>query len=106
MLPPSETCPVKQYYIVIRSFASVARWPRYVRLAFGIRPISRVVEEFVCAIGRRDAAVPVRQLMVRHLALASMSSAGIDRMSGTCRWRGRPRLANGQIIRTSAGKNL
>jgi hypothetical protein len=29
--------------------------------------------------------VPVRQLMVRHLALASISSAGIDRMSGTCR---------------------
>src|SRR6266566_2517634 len=45
----------------------------------------------------------VSQLMVRHLALASMSSAGIDRMSGTCRWRGRPRLATGQIIRTSAG---
>ena len=29
--------------------------------------------------------VPVRQLMVCHWALASMSSAGIDRMSGTCR---------------------
>jgi len=43
--PPSEACPVKQCYIVIRSFASVAHWPRYVRLAFGIRPISRGVEE-------------------------------------------------------------
>src|SRR5262245_19983719 len=30
--PPSETCPVKRYYIDIRSFASVACWPRYVRL--------------------------------------------------------------------------
>ena len=29
--------------------------------------------------------VPVRQLMVCHLAWASMSSAGIDRTSGTCR---------------------
>ena len=29
--------------------------------------------------------VPVRQLMVCHLAWASMSSAGMDRTSGTCR---------------------
>ena len=29
--------------------------------------------------------VPVRQLMVCHLALASMSSAGIDKRSGMCR---------------------
>src|SRR5262249_55496970 len=50
--------------------------------------------------------VPVRQLMVRHLALASISSAGIDRMSGTCGGRGRPRFATGQIIRTSAGYTL
>src|SRR5215831_7834338 len=50
--------------------------------------------------------VPLRQLMVRHLVLASISSAGIDRMSGTCRRRGRPRLATGQIIRTSAGYTL
>src|SRR5215467_9479015 len=35
--------------------------------------------------------VPLRQLTVLHLAPASMSSAGIDRMSGTCRLRGRPR---------------
>src|SRR5262249_39748060 len=36
---------------------SVARWPRYVRLAFDIRSISRVVEEIPSAlIGRRDAA--------------------------------------------------
>src|SRR5262245_45162114 len=47
--------------------------------------------------------VPMRQLMVRHVAVASMSSAGIDKMSGTCRFRGRPRLATGKIIRTSAG---
>jgi len=45
----------------------------------------------------------VRQLMVRHLALASMSSAGIDKMSGTCRRRGRPPLATGQIIFTATG---
>jgi len=50
--------------------------------------------------------VPVRQLIVCHFTWASMSSAGIDRMSGTCRWRGRPRLATGQIIRTSAGYTL
>src|SRR6266478_3257218 len=31
--------------------------------------------------------VPVRQLTVCHLAPASMSSAGIDRISGTCRRR-------------------
>ena len=35
--------------------------------------------------------VPLRQLTVCHLALASMSSAAIDRISGTCRLRGRPR---------------
>src|SRR3981081_1078288 len=35
--------------------------------------------------------VPVRQLTVRHLALASMSSAAFDRISGTCRCRGGPR---------------
>src|SRR6516164_8863592 len=29
--------------------------------------------------------VPVRQLMFRHLASASMSSAAIERMLGTCR---------------------
>src|SRR4029077_15361029 len=32
--------------------------------------------------------------------------AAIDRMSGTCRLRGRPRPATGQIIRTSAGYTL
>ena len=42
--------------------------------------------------------MPVRQLMVRHVALASISSAGTERMSGMCRRRGRPRLATGQII--------
>ena len=47
--------------------------------------------------------VPVRQLTVWHLAPASMSSAGIDRISGTCRRRGRPRLATGQSRRTSTG---
>src|SRR6188472_1948947 len=47
--------------------------------------------------------VPVRQLTVCHLAPASMSSAGIDRISGTCRRRGRPRLATGQSRRTSTG---
>jgi hypothetical protein len=47
--------------------------------------------------------VPVRQLTVYHLAPASMSSAGIDRISGTCRRRGRPRLATGQSRRTSTG---
>ena len=50
--------------------------------------------------------VPVRQLMFCHVASASMSSAAIDRMSGTCRLRGRPRPATGQIIRTSAGYTL
>ena len=50
--------------------------------------------------------VPVRQLMLCHLASASMSSAAIDRMSGTCRLRGRPRPATGQIICTSAGYTL
>src|SRR5262249_37167555 len=47
--------------------------------------------------------VPVRQLMARHLASASMVSAAIDRTSGMYRFRGRPRLAIGQIICTSAG---
>ena len=50
--------------------------------------------------------VPVRQLMVCHLALVSMSSAGTERMSGMCRFRGRPRPATGQIICTSAGYAL
>src|SRR5437016_6352772 len=36
--------------------------------------------------------------MARHLALASMSSAAIDRMSGMYRFWGRPRPAMGQII--------
>jgi hypothetical protein len=47
--------------------------------------------------------VPVRQLTVFHLASASISSAGIDRIFGTCRCRGRPRLATGQIICTPKG---
>jgi hypothetical protein len=38
------------------------------------------------------------------VASASMSSAAIDRMSGTCRLRGRPRPATGQIIRTNASR--
>src|SRR6478736_3102743 len=50
--------------------------------------------------------VPVRQLMFCHVASASMSSAAIDRMSGTCRLRGRPRPATGQTICTSAGYTL
>ena len=49
--------------------------------------------------------VPLRQLTVLHLAPASMSSAGIDRMSGTCRLRGRPRtLVIGQISCTPTGE--
>ena len=41
------------------------------------------------------------------LALATnMSSAGIDRIFGTCRCRGRPRLATGQVRRTSTGYTL
>ena len=50
--------------------------------------------------------VPVRRLMARHLASASMSSAGFDRTSGTWRLRGRLRLGTGQIIFTSAGYAL
>src|ERR1700731_2741870 len=50
--------------------------------------------------------VPVRQLMVCHLAVATRSSAALDRILGTCRFRGRPRRATGQIIRTSAGYAL
>ncbi len=50
--------------------------------------------------------VPVRQLMVCHLASASMTSAGNDGTSGTCRCRGHPRSATGQIILTSAGYTL
>ena len=38
-----------------------------------------------------------------RLASASMSSAGIDRIFGTCRCRGRPRLATGHIICTPRG---
>jgi len=42
--------------------------------------------------------VPLRQLTVFHLALASMSSVAIDRISDTCRLRGRPRtLVTGQM---------
>jgi hypothetical protein len=51
-------------------------------------------------------SVPVRQLMVRHLAWINMSSAGLDRTSGMCHFRGRPRLATGQTICTSAGYTL
>lgn len=40
--------------------------------------------------------LPMRQLMVRHVTLASMSSAGTKRMSGMCRRRGGPRLATDQ----------
>ena len=47
--------------------------------------------------------VPMRQQMFRHGASASMSSAAIDRTSGTARRRGRPRPATGQIICTSGG---
>jgi len=42
---PRRHAQSKQYYIVIRSFASVARWSRYVR-----RPISRVVEKVPSAL--------------------------------------------------------
>src|SRR5262249_15442359 len=54
-----------------------------------------VLAQIVCALERLSATaakralsfpfVPVRQLMVRHLASASMSSAAIARMLGTCR---------------------
>lgn len=49
--------------------------------------------------------VPVRHLTFCHLASASMSSAVINRISGTCRRRGPPR-AMGQISRTSIGYTL
>jgi FixJ family two-component response regulator len=47
--------------------------------------------------------VPFRQLIFCHLALASMSSAGLDRISGMYRLRGRPRPATGQISFTPTG---
>src|SRR2546422_11015832 len=51
--------------------------------------------------------VPLRQLTILHLAPASMSPAGIDRMSGTCRLRGLPRtLVIGQICCTPSGYTL
>ena len=50
--------------------------------------------------------VPVRQLMVCHLAAVSMSSAGFDRTLGMYRLRGRPRLATGQIIRKASAHGL
>ena len=46
--------------------------------------------------------VPPRQLTVLHLAPASMSSAAVDRLSGTYRLRGRPRtLVVGQMSFTA-----
>src|SRR3984957_13189143 len=51
--------------------------------------------------------VPLRQLTVLHCALANMSSAAVDRLSGTCRLRGRPRtLVTGQMSCTPTGYTL
>ena len=48
--------------------------------------------------------VPLRQLTVFHLALASICSAAIDKISGTWCFRGLPRaLAIGQMSFTSTG---
>jgi hypothetical protein len=75
------------------------------------RPLSLIRCGGPSAVRTRTAAkralslpfVPVRQLTVCHLASASMSSAGTDRISGIDRRRGRPRLATGQMRRTSTG---
>ena len=46
---------------------------------------------------------PVSPTHFCHLALASMSSAGLDRISGMCRLQGRPRPVTGPIGFTSTG---
>jgi hypothetical protein len=66
------------------------------------------------SVGRTDADrgnggfelafCPFRQFTVATWLSASMSSAGIDRISGTCRHRGRPRLATGQISSTQISR--
>lgn len=45
--------------------------------------------------------VPLRQLTFCHFALSSMAFAVTDWVSGTWRWRGRPRPATGNIMATS-----
>ena len=47
--------------------------------------------------------VPVRQVIIYHLASASMFPAATDRTSGIGRGRGRPHLATGKIGCTPAG---
>src|SRR6202035_5363886 len=81
----------------------------------GCCPLSHVRRGGPSAVGTRTAAnralsrpfVPLRQLTVLHCALANMSSAAVDRLSGTCRLRGRPRtLVTGQMSWTPTGYTL
>src|ERR1700721_1033978 len=81
----------------------------------GCLPLSHIRWGGPSAVRTRTAAnralsrplVPLRQLTVLHCALANMSSAAVDRLSGTCRLRGRPRtLVTGQMSCTPTGYTL
>ena len=73
-------------------------------LGLTVDRVRRLPVLLVITFRRPKQAVSAAPTPVLHCALANMSSAAVDRLSGTCRLRGRPRtLVTGQMSCTQQG---